>query len=109
MTALCYGTIPEIISLWLPKDTVGSPEYQHVHSRSIRLIEIATVSRSTWTKTGTLSNKAVSGTITALALSSNGVYLASACQSKVHIWSTKTRQLVTRYVELSLITVTLSS
>ncbi|PPQ99766.1 hypothetical protein CVT24_009669 [Panaeolus cyanescens] len=56
--------------------------------------EIATVSRSTWTKTGTLSNKDVAGTITALALSSNGVYLASACQSKVHVWSTKTRQLV---------------
>ncbi|KAG5653429.1 hypothetical protein H0H81_000430 [Sphagnurus paluster] len=40
-------------------------------------------------------DKDVSGVITALAISANGAYLASASQSKIHVWSTQTRRLIT--------------
>ncbi|KAG5642487.1 hypothetical protein DXG03_002737 [Asterophora parasitica] len=63
------------------------------------LSEIVTVSRSDWKKTSTFSDKDVSGAITALAISPNGVYIASACQSKVHIWTTQTRQIIARFVQ----------
>jgi len=60
------------------------------------LAEIVTISRSDWSKTSTFSDKNVSGSITALALSPNGVYLASASQSRVHVWSTQTRRVIVR-------------
>ncbi|RDB16923.1 Minichromosome loss protein 1 [Hypsizygus marmoreus] len=68
-----------------------SGQYFYVASRSH---EIMTVSRSDWSKSSNFSDKDVSGMVTALAISANGVYLASASQSKVHVWSTQTRRLV---------------
>ncbi|KAF4621226.1 hypothetical protein D9613_000247 [Agrocybe pediades] len=56
--------------------------------------EIVSISRNDWTKIATFSDKNVSGAVTALAISANGVYLASASQSKVHTWSTQTRRLI---------------
>jgi chromosome transmission fidelity protein 4 len=61
------------------------------------LKEIITISRSDWSKTSTFSDKNVSGSITALAISPNGVYIASASQSRVHVWSTQTRRVIVRY------------
>lgn len=65
--------------------------------------EIVTISRSDWSKTSTLSDKDVTGAITALALSTNGVYLASACSSKVYIWSTQTRRIIARCAKFTFI------
>lgn len=62
-----------------------------------RAHEIVTISRSDWSKSSTYSDDASSGAITALALSKNGVYLASASKSGVFIWSTQTRRLLFRY------------
>jgi chromosome transmission fidelity protein 4 len=59
--------------------------------------EIVSVSRETWSRSFSLTDDSVSGVITALALSQNGVYLASATRSHVHVWSTQTRQLLFRY------------
>ncbi|KZT71046.1 hypothetical protein DAEQUDRAFT_750176 [Daedalea quercina L-15889] len=62
-----------------------------------RTHEIITISRNDWSKASTFSDDASSGAITALALSKNGVYLASASKSGVFIWSTQTRRLLYRY------------
>ncbi|PIL34239.1 hypothetical protein GSI_03950 [Ganoderma sinense ZZ0214-1] len=62
-----------------------------------RTHEIITISRSDWTKSTTLSDDACSGTITALALSKNGVYLAAASKSGVFIWSTQNRRMLFRF------------
>ena len=61
-------------------------------------IEIITVSRTDWSKMSTFTDKNVLGSVTALAMSSNGVYLASASQSRVHIWSTQTRRVIAKLV-----------
>jgi chromosome transmission fidelity protein 4 len=58
--------------------------------------EIITVSRTDWSKTSTFTDKNVLGSVTALALSSNGVYLASASQSRVHVWATQTRRVIAK-------------
>ncbi|KAF5328867.1 hypothetical protein D9619_011727 [Psilocybe cf. subviscida] len=68
-----------------------SGEYFFVATKSHELI---TVSRSDWTKSSTFSDKEVSGSITALAVSPNGVYVASASQSTVYVWSAQTRRIV---------------
>ncbi|KAI0268637.1 WD40 repeat-like protein [Gloeopeniophorella convolvens] len=73
-------------AVWHP-----SGQYFVVASRAH---EIITISRESWTKTSTFSDNASSGAITALALSSNGVYLASSTNKNVHIWSTQTRRLL---------------
>ncbi|EIW62718.1 uncharacterized protein TRAVEDRAFT_112621 [Trametes versicolor FP-101664 SS1] len=62
-----------------------------------RTHEIATISRSDWSKSSTLSDDACTGDITALALSSNGVYLAAASKSGIFIWSTQNRRMLFRY------------
>ncbi|KAF5348673.1 hypothetical protein D9758_006821 [Tetrapyrgos nigripes] len=56
--------------------------------------EIVTISRSDWTQTAKFSDKDIVGQVTALALSPNGAYLASACNSKVYIWSTISKRKI---------------
>ncbi|KAF9522661.1 hypothetical protein CPB83DRAFT_864133 [Crepidotus variabilis] len=60
--------------------------------------EIITISRSDWSKSAPFSDKNATGAITALAVSPNGVYLASASQSRVYIWSTETKRVVTSHL-----------
>ncbi|EKM80549.1 hypothetical protein AGABI1DRAFT_126609 [Agaricus bisporus var. burnettii JB137-S8] len=60
--------------------------------------EIVSVNKSTWTKDSTFIDKDITGAITALAISPNGLYLASACQSNVYIWSTDSQRVVTRHI-----------
>ncbi|KDQ57598.1 hypothetical protein JAAARDRAFT_193900 [Jaapia argillacea MUCL 33604] len=62
-----------------------------------RTHEIVTIARSDWTKSSTFSDDASLGDITALALSPNGVYLASASKAGVFIWSTQTRRVLFRF------------
>ncbi|KAH9892894.1 hypothetical protein C8Q73DRAFT_76644 [Cubamyces lactineus] len=62
-----------------------------------RTHEIATISRTDWSKTSTLSDDACMGDITALALSNNGVYLAAAAKSGIFIWATQNRRMLFRY------------
>ncbi|PCH43744.1 hypothetical protein WOLCODRAFT_122518 [Wolfiporia cocos MD-104 SS10] len=62
-----------------------------------RAHEIVTISRSDWAKSSTYADDASSGAITALALSHNGVYLASASKSGVFVWSTQNRRLLYRF------------
>lgn len=57
-------------------------------------LEIITISRSGWSKSATYDDKDVTGAVTALAVSPNGVYMASAVQGKVHVWSTQTRRII---------------
>ncbi|KAI0073865.1 hypothetical protein K474DRAFT_1648846 [Panus rudis PR-1116 ss-1] len=85
-----------------------SPEYNHdcaivwhpsgqYFIVATRAHEIISISRSNWTKTSTFSDPSSSGVITALALSSNGVYLASSTPSGIAIWSTQTRKLLFKF------------
>ncbi|PPQ90540.1 hypothetical protein CVT25_015854 [Psilocybe cyanescens] len=92
--ALEKPTLEKIIEGIIPvaKDT-DSPEFMHdisvvwhtsgqyffVQTRSHKLVSI---SRSDWTETATFSDTNAAGTVTALAVSPNGVYLASASQSR---------------------------
>ncbi|CAL1707133.1 unnamed protein product [Somion occarium] len=62
-----------------------------------RAHEIISISRTTWSKSATFSDPSCSGATTALALSHNGIYLASASTSGISIWSTQTRRLLFRY------------
>ncbi|KAK2467874.1 hypothetical protein APHAL10511_000169 [Amanita phalloides] len=73
-------------AMWHP-----SGQYFYVATRTH---EIAVISRSSWSKTSTLSSKESTGTIAALALSPNGQYLVSAIKSRVYIWSTETKRIV---------------
>ena len=61
-------------------------------------LEIATISRSNWQKTSTFTDDACSGAVTALAMSTNGVYLASASKAGLFVWAVQNRRLVYRYV-----------
>ncbi|KAF8902638.1 hypothetical protein CPB85DRAFT_1564580 [Mucidula mucida] len=56
--------------------------------------EVITVSRSSWSKTSTFSDTQAVGTPTALAMSVNGVYLATVIASTVYVWSTETRRII---------------
>ncbi|KAJ7462267.1 hypothetical protein B0H11DRAFT_2285618 [Mycena galericulata] len=76
-------------AIWHP-----SGDYFFVASRSR---DIVTIQRSDWRKDQTFFNSDAPGVITALAVSSNGAYLASASQSMVHIWSTGTRQIIAKH------------
>ncbi|KAF5351668.1 hypothetical protein D9756_007710 [Leucocoprinus leucothites] len=63
-----------------------------------RTHEIVTVSKADWAKSSSFVDKDITGAVTALAVSPNGVYLASACQSNIYVWSTQTRRIVTKHI-----------
>ncbi|TCD67448.1 hypothetical protein EIP91_012365 [Steccherinum ochraceum] len=59
--------------------------------------EIVTISRNGWSKSSTYSDDASSGAITAMSLSRNGLYLATASKSGIFIWSTQNRRMLYRF------------
>lgn len=60
------------------------------------IAELVTISRNDWAKSSTFTDEACSGAITAVALSVNGVYVATASKSGVFIWATHNRRLMYR-------------
>ncbi|EIW83036.1 WD40 repeat-like protein [Coniophora puteana RWD-64-598 SS2] len=74
---------------------VWHPTGQRFYAAS-RTHDIVAISRATWTKSETLSDPSVTGSHTAIALSANGAFLASACGSEVLIWSTQKRRVLSR-------------
>jgi len=62
----------------------------------LRLIEIVAISGPNWDKTFTLSDPNATGATTALAVSVNGIYLASACKEGIFVWSTQTKHVLWR-------------
>ncbi|KAL4254294.1 hypothetical protein ABKN59_002914 [Abortiporus biennis] len=72
----------------------NSGQHFYVATRTNELISI---SRATWTKASTFSDPTPSGPITALSLSPNGSYIASAHKSGLYIWSTQNRRLLFQY------------
>ncbi|EAU91158.2 hypothetical protein CC1G_03326 [Coprinopsis cinerea okayama7 len=74
---------------------VWHPSGSHFYVAS-KSHQIVAISRSDWSKIpGSFSHTDALGAITALAISPNGEYLASASQSTVRVWSTKSRQHIT--------------
>ncbi|KAF8588697.1 hypothetical protein K439DRAFT_1651834 [Ramaria rubella] len=63
-----------------------------------RAHELVTISREHWKRDFTFSDDSVTGAVTALALSPNGTYLASATSSGIFIWSTATRRVLFQHV-----------
>ncbi|TFK53583.1 WD40 repeat-like protein, partial [Heliocybe sulcata] len=85
-----------------------SPEFAHDCSviwhtsgqyfyAATRTHEIVTISRSTWAKSSTFSDDSMLGDVTALALSANGLYLASSSQAGIFIWSTQNRRVLYKH------------
>ncbi|KAF4598005.1 hypothetical protein EYR38_006399 [Pleurotus pulmonarius] len=98
MVKTVEGIIPTVIDSAAPEflhdcSVVWHPSGQYLFVAS-RNHEIVTISRSNWSKSATYDDKDVTGAVTALAVSPNGVYMASAVQGKVHIWSTQTRRII---------------
>ncbi|KAF8557609.1 WD40 repeat-like protein [Imleria badia] len=76
-------------AVWHP-----SGQYFFVPSRTH---EIVAISRPNWDKSFSLSDPNATGATTALALSANGVYLASTCKEGIFIWSTQTKHVLWRH------------
>ncbi|OBZ68085.1 Minichromosome loss protein 1 [Grifola frondosa] len=97
------GIIPVVTDTNSPEFSQDCSAVWHTSGQyffvATRTHEIITISRSDWTKSSTLADDACSGEITALALSKNGVYLASASKSGIFIWSTQNRRLLFRFQE----------
>ncbi|KAH9946996.1 hypothetical protein B0H21DRAFT_741281 [Amylocystis lapponica] len=95
------GMIPAVANTESPEWVHDCSAVWHTSGQyffvATRAHEIVTISRNDWSKSATFSDDASSGAITALAMSKNGVYLASASQSGIFIWSTQTRRLLFRY------------
>ncbi|KAG2756173.1 hypothetical protein P692DRAFT_20826324 [Suillus brevipes Sb2] len=95
------GVIPEVVDPESPEfmhdcSAVWHPSGQYFFAAS-RTHEIVAISRSTWTKTSSLSDPNIVGATTALAVSANGVYLASACKQEILVWSVQTKRVLWRH------------
>ncbi|KAJ4486150.1 hypothetical protein J3R30DRAFT_3444617 [Lentinula aciculospora] len=58
--------------------------------------DVICISSNNWVQSGKFVDKEVVGPTTALAISPNGAYLATACQSTVYIWTTDKRQVIAK-------------
>ncbi|KAJ7262195.1 hypothetical protein B0H12DRAFT_1321837 [Mycena haematopus] len=86
-------TLPDFLhdcsAVWHP-----SGDYFFVASRSR---DIARIQRSDWKKDATFFDRDAPGPVTALAVSPNGAYLASASSFTVHIWSIETQLIIAKH------------
>ncbi|KAH6897631.1 hypothetical protein BKA70DRAFT_1438227 [Coprinopsis sp. MPI-PUGE-AT-0042] len=73
---------------------VWHPDGKHFYIAS-RTHDLIAISNGNWEKLFSLTSKDAVGAITALAISPNGEYLASASNSNVHIWQTKAKARLT--------------
>lgn len=98
MIVLQYGTHLDSISSYLLGPTVCTVPFFFylIKPLELRRIEIVAISRPNWDKSFSLSDPNATGATTALALSVNGVYLASACKEGIFIWSTQTKHVLWR-------------
>ncbi|KAJ6499321.1 hypothetical protein C8R45DRAFT_1211105 [Mycena sanguinolenta] len=76
-------------AVWHP-----SGDYFFVASRSRDFVRIK---RSDWKKAESFFDRDNLGAVTALAISPNGAYLASAVSSMIHIWSIDTSRIIARH------------
>lgn len=96
--ALPYGTLPETISSWLLALVASIPGFIPSPRLTSFDADIARIQRSDWKKDETFFDRNAQGQVTALAVSPNGAYLASASLSTVYIWSTETRRIIAQSV-----------
>ena len=92
-----HGTHLENTSLLYLERTVciwSIPSADIAHSVEI---DIVTVSRKNWLKIATFSDKDVAGSVTALAVSPNGLYLACAARAVIYVWSIETKTIIVKY------------
>ncbi|KAL0956736.1 hypothetical protein HGRIS_002856 [Hohenbuehelia grisea] len=95
------GIIPTVIDAEVPEfiydcSAVWHPSGQHFFVAS-KTHEVVTISRKDWTKTSSFTDNDITGAVTALAVSINGVYLASAVKNMVYVWSTQTRRVLAKH------------
>ncbi|THH30799.1 hypothetical protein EUX98_g3387 [Antrodiella citrinella] len=95
------GLIPEVSNSQAPEFNHDCSAIWHTSGQyfftATKAHEIVTISRSDWSKQATYTDDASSGAVTAIALSRNGLYLASASKSGIFIWSTQNRRMLYRY------------
>ncbi|KAG1752912.1 hypothetical protein EDB19DRAFT_1670517 [Suillus lakei] len=101
LRTLLMAVIPAVVDPESPEfmhdcSAVWHPSGQYFFAAS-RTHEIVMISRTTWTKTSSLSDPNTVGATTALALSANGVYLASACNQEILVWSVQTKRVLWRH------------
>ncbi|KAI6046131.1 hypothetical protein EDC04DRAFT_2865000 [Pisolithus marmoratus] len=87
---------PESADFMHDCSAVWHPSGGHFYISS-RTHDIVVISRPNWNKLPSFSDSSITGAITALALSVNGLYLASACKEEIAVWSTQSRRILWRH------------
>ncbi|KAI6125763.1 hypothetical protein EV401DRAFT_2055604 [Pisolithus croceorrhizus] len=87
---------PESTDFMHDCSAVWHPSGGHFYVSS-RTHDVVAISRPNWDKLPSFSDSSITGAITALALSVNGLYLASACKEEIAVWSTQTRRILWRH------------
>ncbi|KAL4078553.1 hypothetical protein V8B97DRAFT_1865745 [Scleroderma yunnanense] len=95
------GIIPTVSDTESPEfmhdcSVLWHPSGHHFYTASTTH-DIVAISRPNWDKSATFTDTSITGAITALALSVNGIYLASACKAEILIWSSQTKQVLWRH------------
>lgn len=87
---------PESTDFMHDCSVVWHPSGGHFYVSS-RTHDIVVISRPNWDRLPSFSDSSITSAITALALSVNGLYLASACKEEIAIWSTQTKGILWRH------------